>query len=85
MWPRVAGGKVSFLFFLWWGDWTWLGRMALTHHDAGRWSQLMMFPAGSLAAGGGGDREGDPSREQGSSQGRGCPLCPLQPKTGIGG
>ena len=46
-WGR--GGKVSFLF-LSWGDWAWLGGMALTHHDAGRWSQLLMFPAGSLAA-----------------------------------
>lgn len=62
---RGVPALVPFLFFLWWGDWTWLGGMALTHHDAGRWSQLPMSPAGSLAAlGAGGPGRGTPAESR---------------------
>lgn len=79
-WPRVGAAEVSFLFFLSWSGWIWLGGRALTHHDAGRSVTAADAPSWQPGSSGNrGDGEGDPGREDVQLTGERMPGEPTVP------
>ena len=80
MWPRVGEAEVSFLFFLSWSDWIWLGGRTLTHHDAGRLVTAAHAPSWQPGSSGDrGDGERDPGREDVQLTGERMPGEPIVP------
>lgn len=86
VWPRVGEAEVSFLFFLSWGDWSWLGGRALTHHDAGRLVTAAEAPSWQPGSyGGRGGRQGGGPQHGGWDSLGGERMCLPQPETETGG